>query len=80
MVTVPALDEQTDRRRDAIAPLKARCSKAGVTHDVIAEALVVTRPYIVNVFAGRKRATEDFVKGATALCDKAERRAKSKAS
>ena len=78
MVTVPAVNGRVDERREAIAPLKARCSEAGVTHDAIAADLQVTRPYVVNVFAGRKRATDDFLARAAALCEKAERRANRK--
>lgn len=80
MVTVPAADSKVIERKAAIAKLDARRKAAGVTHDAIATKLKCTRPYVVNVFAGRRNATPEFVEAVESLCDRAERRTRPKAS
>jgi hypothetical protein len=83
MVTVTEGAEKDSRiaaRAAELAPLKERCKTAGVTHDAIAAKLECTRPFVVNVFAGRKKAPIKLVNAAIALCKRAERRAGKKSS
>lgn len=70
MVTVPEA-----QRIIHLGTLKARCSGLGITHDQIAKAADVTRPAVVNVFAGRTRSA-NVVATAERLCVRAERRQK----
>lgn len=69
MVTVSEAGRSID-----LGVLKARCRDLGVTHDRIAKAASVTRPAVVNVFAGRTKSA-NVVATAQRLCARAERRA-----
>ena len=53
--------------------LKATCKRHGITHDYIAAEAHVTRPMVVNVFAGRVR-SRNVVTTAERLVAEAERK------
>jgi predicted transcriptional regulator len=61
-------------RAPDVFELKARCKALRVTHDKIAKAAGVSRPMVVNVFAGRTT-SKRIVKIAARLATKAEKRA-----
>lgn len=70
MVTVPQAE-----RIIRLGALKARCRALRITHDRIAKAASVSRPAVVNVFAGRTTSA-NVVATAMRLCERAERRSK----
>ncbi len=73
MVTVTAPNAKTLRR------LKAKARRLGVTQDQIAATAEVTRPAVVNVFAGRTRSAR-IVEVAKRLIAEAEEKAKDTAA
>jgi hypothetical protein len=66
-VTLPEVDTVY------VAALKASCRHFRITHDRIAATAKVTRPMVVNVFAGRKR-SRNVIETAQRLVARAERR------
>ena len=71
MVTVT--DTEANRGTDAVAALKERVIALGITQDRIAKAAGVTRPMVVNVFAGRRRSA-NVMEAVQRLIVQAERR------
>lgn len=61
-------------RRAALALIRETCKRLGVTQEAIARAADVTRPLVVNVFAGRSVSAR-VVETARNLIAAAERRA-----
>jgi len=57
-------------------PLRERCRVAGVIQDAIAAEYGCTRPFVVNVFAGRKSPPDGFIAAVERLCKARERRRK----
>lgn len=57
-----------------VAKIKADCKRLRITQDAVARAAGVTRPLVVNVFAGRD-ASRNVVEAALGLIAKAEKRA-----
>lgn len=56
MVTVPDTAVETiekSSRAPLLFELRAACSRCGITQQAIADRCKVTRPFVVNLFAGR---------------------------
>lgn len=68
MVTIPEAE-----RIIKLGTLKARCRALGITHDRIARLADVSRPAVVNVFAGRTTSA-NILAVAERLCAREERR------
>lgn len=63
--------EQLAPAKPNLAELKSACKRHGITQDRIAEAAGVTRPLVVNVFAGRST-SRNVVETARRLVAEAE--------
>lgn len=71
-ITVSSPD-RTAERAAALAELKAACRRHGITQDEIAAKTEVTRPAVVNTFAGRT-VSRRIVETAQGLVAEAEKR------